>query len=586
MGYCSGDIMNFMWSLILDGLSVLDVYKEGIAVFFLTSFGLGHYILKRGGKQEMDLGIRFLSSFSIGCAALFLISYLLIWVGYFIPPLFVPASFLPLLFSLFVIGKGIWDGDFKPLWNLRAAGVALALFSLLVARLAFLKHILLPSYSDSPIHYQIVVGLIRPEEGGAANLSLGNIFGQYYHFGFHGLTAWLIAITGTAPENAISLVGQLLLTIAPLSVVALVYAWTKNVHGALFGGLIAATGWAMPAFAVNWGKFPALGALAIAPAVLAFLGQGLRVDSRNKTWIVLALGLLAGITLAHTRILVCLLLAAIIYLLSKKLAPSDELGFFASVRLSVLFLISLWPIHQLIFDFYSAIPTAVAWIVLLPFAFRSFPRLAVGAFFYILGCWLIAIAPPLLIENIQTPLDRQFLEMMLYVPFAALGGAGFVGVMKSWPKRAAAQRSVGVALCLLVTLIFFRGRSLLPNPCCVYFREEDRQAFAWMEENVPPDSLILISSFEGDGKIMGADAGIWLEPLLNGNTNKINFDVNWNSETTMLEVCSMSRKQIFIYAGGTPFSFNHSQLATSAWVEAAFSDGTTILYRVTGCSPK
>jgi hypothetical protein len=295
---------------------------------------------------------------------------------------------------------------------------------------------------------------------------------------------------------------------------------------------------------------------------------------------------LAGITLAHTRILVCLLLALFSYLLSKKLTPPDELSFFPSVRLSVLFLISLWPIHQLIFDFYSAIPTAAAWIVLLPFAFRSFPRLAVGAFFYILGCWLIAIAPPLLIEGIQTPLDRQFLEMMLYVPFSALGGAGFVGAMKSLPKHASAQRSAGVALCLLVTLIFLRGRSLLPNPCCVYFMEEDRQAFAWVEENVPPDSLILISSFEGDGKIMGADAGIWLEPLLNGNVNKITFEKNWDSETTRMEICSMSQKEIFIYAGGTPFSFNHSQLATAAWVEAAFSEGQTIIYRVAGCLPK
>jgi hypothetical protein len=575
-----------MWNLMLDGLMMLGVYKEGIIVFLLTSFGVGYFVLKRGVKHEMDAGIKFLSSFGVGVAALFLIAYLLIWVGHFIPALFIPASFLPLLFSLFVIGKGIWDGDFKTLWHPRAAGVGFALLLLLIARLAFLKHILLPSYSDSPIHYQIVVGLIRPEAGGAVNLSLGNIFEQYYHFGFHGLTAWLIAITGLAPENAISLVGQLFLVLAPLSVVSLIYAITKNVNGALFGGLIAATGWAMPAFAVNWGKFPALGALAVAPAVLAFLGYGLRAESRNRIWIVLALGLLAGATLAHTRILVCLLLAVCGYLLSKKLAPPDELNFFQAVRFSLLFLISIWPIRQIVFDFYSTIPTAVAWIILLPFAFQTFPRLSVGIFFYILGCWLIAIAPPLLIEGIQTPLDRQFLEIMLYVPFASLGGAGFVGAMKKLSAREAAQWSAGVALCLLVTLIFLRGRSLLPNPCCVYFKDEDRQAFEWIQDNTAPDSLILISSFEGDGKIMGADAGIWLEPLLNSNTNKIAFDKDWNSETTMTEVCSMSQKEIFIYAGGTPFSFNHSQLTTSSWIEAAFSDGQTIIYQVVGCSPK
>ncbi len=575
-----------MWNIILDGLYMLGVYFEGVAVFFLTSFGLGYSILKRGMNHEMDAGIKFLSSFGIGCATLILITFILAWVGHFLPALFTPASFLPLLFSLFIIGKGIWNKEFKTLWNLRAAGMGLALFFLLIARLAFLKHILLPSYSDSPIHYQIVVGLLRPEMGNAANLSLGNIFEQYYHFGFHSVAAWIASITRISPESAISLLGQLFLIIAPLSVTALVYAFTKNVNGALFGGLIAATGWAMPAFAVNWGKFPALASLAIAPAALAFLGNGFRVEGRTKAWTLFTFLILAGITLAHTRIGVCFVLAAISYLLSKKIAPSDGFSFFQSTRLSLLFLVSLWPIRQIVFDFYGTIPTAAAWIVLLPFAFQAFPRLSLGMFFYILGCWLIAIVPSLLSENIPTPLDRQFLEIMFYIPFSALGGAGFAGAMKTLSKRAAAKMSAGVALCLLTTLAFFSGQALLPNPCCVYFKEEDQQAFAWMEENVPPDSLILISSFEGDGKIMGADAGIWLEPLLMSNTNKFRFDTDWSSATTKEIICSFSKKEIYVYAGGTTYSFNDSQLTTATWMEAAFSDRRTSIYRVVGCSTK
>jgi hypothetical protein len=121
-----------------------------------------------------------------------------------------------------------------------------------------------------------VFGFLYPDASGGSKLSLGNIFNDYYHFEFHSIATWLTSLTSFSPENVISLLGQMFLVVAPVSVILLTHVLTKNINGALFAGLLAATGWLMPAFSVNWGKFPALASLAVLLRRLRFHGYFLQ----------------------------------------------------------------------------------------------------------------------------------------------------------------------------------------------------------------------------------------------------------------------------------------------------------------------
>jgi hypothetical protein len=573
-----------MLNIMLDGISILNAYKGGIIIFFIAAFGFGIFIAKRITNDPMDPAIKLLAGFSMGSIALCVVSYMLIVLAHFFPSLLLPGAFTVLFFATFTILKEIRSGWIKAACNPRLMVAGIALFLLLIARLSFLKYILLPSYSDSPIHYQIVFGFLHPNANSTANLSLQNIFSHYYHFGFHSLAAWLATIAEIAPEDSISLLGQMFLIIAPISVLFLTHVITRDGNGALFAGLLAAVGWFMPAFAVNWGKFPALSSLAVMPAALAFMGLGLRGNVNKTNAFFFGLTLLIGTTLLHTRTMVCVFLAVISLFISNKLQPGNELRFPQSIRLSALFVLSLGPILQLIGDFYSGIPTAIVWLILLPFAFQSYPGLSMGIFFYILGSWLIALAPPLLIEGSRTLLDRQFLEIMLYIPFSVIGGAGFAGMMKKLQSNGNLQRLAGIALAGGVLFTFLQGNTLYPDSYFIYFRKGDRGAFHWLEKNASEHTLILISTFDDQNQIIGTDAGIWINPLIGKNTNKLPFNTDWNSPGEIEKICSFGAKQIYIYMGGMEYSFKNAQMESVERLQPVFTAGQTVIYQLVGCA--
>ncbi len=572
-------MLNLMW----DGLNILYLYKAGIIVFLVTIFGLGNFIFERIQMREIDREIKFLASFSIGAIVLSVLSYIAAWLGLFFPILFRPAAFLLLLFSILVIVRGIWLGEFKGIFSFRLTGILVGLLLLLVVRMAFLEHSLLPSYSDSPIHYQLVADLLNPGSGHAINLSLGNIFQQYYHLGFHSQAAWLVALTGMAPGDVLSLLGQIYLVLVPISILFLTWQLTGSMHGAIFAGFLSAVAWYMPAFAVNWGKFPALSSLALLPAALAFMRYYLPGNMHRKNIIFICLLLAGGIMLLHTRIILCILLAVGAMFLSNKMLEADELGFPQALRLSLLYILSMFPIYQLIVDFYSGIPSAIGWLILLPFSFQAFPRVSLAVILFMLGSWFTALVPPLLVQNGPELIDRQFLEIMMYIPFSILGGAGFAGMLKKLSARISMQRAAAIALVVFSSLVFLKGETLLPDPCCNYFEADDQAAFQWIEGNVPHDSLILISTAELKGQTTGTDAGIWIQPLLGLSTNKIPYDMNWRSQKAREDGCLSEADSIFIYAGGRQYSFQDSSLQSVSWIQRVFVSGKVTIFRITGC---
>jgi hypothetical protein len=574
-----------MFTVFLDGASVFFEFIAGILFFLVAIFGLGFISIKTN-RYEAGWKVNLLAAFSVGSVVLCVVSYFLVLLSHSWPFLLQPGSFIILFFAILVLLRGIWLKEIKITWDTRVFLAAMFVFLLLIIRLAFLKHIILPPYSDSPIHYQIVSGFLHPGAIDNSNLSLENILSNYYHFGFHSLAAWLTTVAKMEAVDAIALLGQLFLVIGPASIMFLVYSLTNDSNGALFAGLLAAIGWYMPAFAVNWGKFPAISALATMPSVLAFLKLRSIGGAKNNISLILGLMLFTGIALMHTRVIVGILLAIVCYSLSNKLTVRDELGFFQSVGYSVLYIISLWPLLQLLTDFYSGVLVVAVLLVLLPPAFQVFPRLSIAVFLFTFGAWLIGIAPTLIDNSFRTLLDKQFLEMMLYIPFSIMGGAGFAGIIKKLSFAGTLRWYVTVPLVSCVLLNFLQGNSIYPDPCCDYFQESDRLAFDWIQNNSSKNTLVLISTFESTGQIVGTDAGIWLLPLIGQPTNKLPFDIKWDSFNEIEKTCQTGAREVFIYVGGREHSFDYTQLAQAEWAKLAFKAGKTMIYQIPECRSK
>lgn len=570
-------------NVFLDGIYIVLKYIGALSLLLMVILGLGLFSIRHNINQEINPGIKLLAALGVGIVVLCVVSYVLVALSHFWPFLLQPGSYIILFFAILVLLQGIWSREVGFACDIRVALGTLILFLLLVMRLAFLKRIILPPYSDSPIHYQIVFGMLHPDTVTTAKLSLGNILSNYYHFGFHALAAWLASVAKIEPADAISLLGQVFLVIGPVSVLFLTYTLTKDSKAAIFAGLLAAIGWQMPAFAVNWGKFPALGALAAFPTVVAIFNlhpNGVPNKGVRLFW---GLVLFVGIALFHTRIIICVLLTAICYFLSTKMTTGVGLGFFKSVGYSLLFIVSLWPLLQPFEDFYSGLPVLLVLIVLLPFAFQTYPGLAVGIFLFTFGTWLIEIVPKLFGNDFQPLLGKQFIEMMLYIPLSIMGGAGFAGIMKRMAFSVALRWSTAIAFVACVMIGFLQRNSIYPDSCCDYFGESDRLAFAWLQEKASKHTLVLISASVGAGKIVGTDAGIWLLPLIGQPTNKLPFNIAWNSTDEIKNICRLGAQDIFIYMGGREYSFDNTRLAQEEQFELVFKSGRTLIYQLHGC---
>jgi len=225
---------------------------------------------------------------------------------------------------------------------------------------------------------------------------------------------------------------------------------------------------------------------------------------------------------------------------------------------------------QFLANYYSGFSVLVIFLILLPFAFQAYPKLAVGVFLFTFGLWLITIVPTFLNLGYRTMLDRQFLEMMLYIPFSVMSGTGFAGFIKKLPTTGVSRQFLSIVMSGCVLSGFLNINSIYPDQCCDYFKESDQVAFEWLRERTSEHALVLISTYDNDGQMVGTDAGIWLFPLIGQHVNKQPFNTNWNSLPEIEQICSSGAKEIYIYVGGRAYSFDNAQLARGNWTKLVF----------------
>jgi hypothetical protein len=506
-------------------------------------------------------------------------SYLLAILAHFWPFVLAPGSFLFVLLAAAAIAHQILTHKISLRFNAYWFAALIALFLLLLVRLSILEHIFVPPYSDSTIHYQAIADILGQGNGLKVKISLANIHKYYYHFGFHTLTAWLVSATGIPALDAMSLLGQVFLVIGPISVFSLALVLTGSIPGALLAGLLAAIGWSMPAFAVNWGKFPSLLSLAVAPAALAVLPA---LRKPLLTWAILPVSFLGlGAVLLHTRIIFILALAIASFYLAGKAASARRPALLQTSLRALALGLFLWAfLTSFGAEAYRGLPLWIFLLALTPFGVWASPRPLFAAFAFLAGIWLLTLLP---LPGGQTLLDRPFLEMLLAIPLSLWGAAGFSGVLESMGQKQLLKIGAVTAAFSLVLVVFLARGAYLPDPCCNYFAAQDGQALDWIRENATPRTLFVIAVFADENQRFGTDAGIWIQPLTGTATNMLAYDSDWDDPATLETLCRAGAGQTYLYTGGTTFSFPSAELARQTWLQPVFRAGQVQLYQVTGC---
>ncbi|HEY5728697.1 MAG TPA: hypothetical protein VIS72_01505 [Anaerolineales bacterium] len=504
---------------------------------------------------------------------------------------------LPILKSALSTGSGR-----RPKPDLISTGIFLVLFIFIsiLLRLAYVSRAVFPLYFDSAQHYALIKSILNNE----GQLLLNQPTTNYYHLGFHFLTAFLVSIFHVDIKQVILILGQVILALIPLPLFFLVWHATKSEKAGWFTLALAAFGWYMPAHAVDWGKYPALMSLGMISFVLSLA----YLLSRNKSgmsglihWVLYGLlgisSLLAVFTHSRTLIVFGIIFLAWVMVSWWGKFPQRQksIAFIAVLVITLLEVIFIQrqSILALLFDpyLYKGILITALVLLLTVFAWMKYPRLTLICILtttFLLGSIFI---PVTWIPGYRdlTLLDRPFVEMILFLPLSLLGGLGLAGFEEKSKGRFSWSGYVGLlAIGIVVTNVFFTY-DFYPSDCCVIVGNNDVAAMGWMANQLPVDARIGIASTqlkvmpsessEGD---VGADAGIWITPLTSRATLLLPYDAGFDQQIALDALCQNEISHLFVGELGQTFDIARLNLRP-AWYRPLLAMPGTRVYEVIGC---
>lgn len=438
----------------------------------------------------------------------------------------------------------------------RLPGLTLVAILLASCALRFVavRDLAYPAWVDSP-HHDLIVRLLTYS---------GQVPDRYdpflpvtpftYHFGFHAVAAVFVWLTGLPSSDAILVLGQVLNGLTPLAAYALARLTTRRVWVAVAAAAIVGLVSMFPGYYVSWGRYtqltgliilgPLLGVLA-ATAAPEHAGEG--HERRADVGALIVIGVLsAGLVYAHYRVMafaVTFALAALIVyrrLAWRTWAPAALLGI-------VLAGPWLWRL-------------ALVWVAprvanpaeyLAPAGYNDFPwqyfsswlergwwaLAAVGALTGLIrrdrALWLMALWTALTVGVLNIPgagswvvnnnswAISAFLPGSIAAGYALVQGAGLgVWLWRRPANTPAWRRPIGViwgaTLASLIAIGIGLGvaaQARILNPRTVLALPADRQALAWMRENLPRDAVVVVNSWYWQSEIWSAsDGGIWIWP--------------------------------------------------------------------------
>ncbi len=519
---------------------------------------------------------------------------------------FKPAAPFSLLLLMSLIGIPIFfllrlkpqlEPDSKP------TAFFLLLFFLVSVflRLAFVSKAILPSYFDSAEHYRLIRGILENTSGILSSLTT-----NYYHLGFHFIAAFTASNLQAEIAKIMLILGQMILATLPLSLFFLIKHETRSNMAGAFAVVISAFGWYMPAHAMDWGKYPALMSLGLMPFILslAYLlpenKNTLAPQKRRGLYLLLGAGILV-VGLVHSRSLVILGIAFLSWVIAawrQKLPQAQRTGIFVLVIIAIVLeavYIQQQAVLTLVFDPYFPKGMLITALVLLlsVFAQKSYPRLTftcILAICLFIGGLFIPVTGLIPGHDTLTLLDRPFVEMILFLPSALLGGLGLAGLGEYLQHKNIKAEFAGLITIALVLINAFFTYELYPLECCVLAGHDDVAAMDWLNDRLSADARIGVSavelnvlaseSFEG---YVGGDAGIWIAPLTNRATVPLRYDTNFTEQSALDNICQLGISHL--YVGGLGSTFDDSQLsAQPAWYKVLLSMPKVKVYQVVGCN--
>jgi hypothetical protein len=455
-----------------------------------------------------------------------------------------------------------------------AAGLLIAAtIALVVLRLAFVRDLVLPQYFDSATHYGLIRGVLEWAEGSNSGHGLVLPVAPYYHLGYHILMGGM-ASAAQLDIGALMLVsGQLILALTPLALYAPAHRLTGSAIAGAVAVALAATGWYMPAFAANWGKYPAL--FAVLPAIGALTSGLLAFQSAadaqaRRRWLVLSLVLTVTTGLLHTRTILVVAAGALAALFALRLRrlPAGPRRLALGLSLLGLFVLT-WMI--------SAVPAlspalepyvgtgllATATVLLLCIAALHYRPDVSQAICLFLVFMLAGLIIPSGLPGFGSVFDRPFVELWIFAPLSLLGGVGFAGLSHHLSQPAARTAAVIICGALVVhALVAYDPRA---SSCCTTVTGNDMVALDWLDRNLRIHDLVAIATEPlqlGVGSEMTleapVDAGAWIKPLTGLGVVPLRYDADLGASAVVQDLCEHGAR--YIYLGGSPRAFDAERL--------------------------
>ncbi|MBM3127885.1 MAG: hypothetical protein FJ009_04525 [Chloroflexi bacterium] len=352
---------------------------------------------------------------------------------------------------------------------------------------------------------------------------------RIYHFGFHGIVALLIQVSGMAIAPAIILIGQLIVVQIGLSFFAFGKRWT----GSDLVGLVSAIAvWFLtptPMYFLTWGRYPLLLGAAILPLALIAALDWFDAPRFNARALLLVVVTLAALAFAHLRLLAFYFVFLALYCAwqrahTRRLLALALLVVPAGIAWSVLLLsqpdgaqnasatlafwsgIDLATTFEILRSHYGAIAWTLAALGLgVAFARRNARALFVVAWFSALVV-LAAIATWLGAPLLEVP----FVLLMGFFPAAFLIGE-LARVVREKMRATKFLAPLEMTLGLLVVLLGAREMLTIVNPTTILFTRADERAMTWIAANTPDDARLLVNAFAWYPTIyVPSDGGAWI----------------------------------------------------------------------------
>jgi hypothetical protein len=588
-------------NILLDILAVIENHGRllsGVLLMMLLSQNILSSVLRLLFGSRLSAGEYFSLSIAGWIFPLSLASVL--WLVFGAVPVFALMVLLAIL--LFLRARRISVAGSKSIFP-----ILLALFGLFVLlRLPFVAEAILPQYFDSAQHYLTIKNLLRGLDANPTSLHWPTP--SYYHIGFHLLSAFITSSLRVEITHVMLIVGQMIVVTIPFPVFFLVRHATRSSEAGLFALLLAGFGWYMPAYTVNWGKYPALTSLSLIAFILSLAYLAIRYRS------VLSPGKYAGVVLlllsgmlitvfVHSRTLIIFGMMALTWLTLSgwyRLPKVPQVLSFCALLAGILLEINyirtkdvLGPLFDPYWDKGLLITSLV--LILAIFALRAYPRLTFAillSILFLLGAMFIPIAVPG--YGNLTFLDRPFVEMMLYLPLSMLGGAGLAGLEQSLRLMPArwqfARLGAGSVLSGALLVNALLNYTLYPSDCCSIVSRDDLVAIDWIGRNLPPEARILISSTElrvlasdsFQGSVNG-DAGAWITPLTDRATVPLPYHSDFSQQVTFDTLCQLEADYIYVGEKGTTFNNTLIESFPDRY-QGLLSMPKVKIYQVVGCS--